>query len=259
MLYARLNDAGTSFEPERNVIQSAIGLDGGGSVAADGSGNVYVAWHAPEPGTEGEENRRVWVAHSSDEGKTFARERPTFRQLTGACGCCGMRAFADGKGTVYLLYRGATEGVHRDMYLLTSADHGVSFQGQDVGKWDINSCPGSTAACAQSALGVLTAWETKGQVYWARLDPETGKRSPAVAASGASRNRKYPVVAGNAQGETILVWTEGMGWDKGGSLAWQVYDKAGKPTAKKGKASGVPTWSLVAVSARPDGVFTIVY
>jgi hypothetical protein len=180
----------------------------------------------------GEENRRIWVAHSSDEGKTFARERPAFRRLTGACGCCGMRAFADGKGTVYLLYRGATEGVHRDMYLLTSADHGVSFQGQDVGRWNINSCPGSTAACAQSASGVLTAWETEGQVYCARIDPETGKRSLPVAASGASHNRKYPAVAGNAQGETILVWTEGMGWDKGGSLAWQVYNKAGKPTGR---------------------------
>jgi hypothetical protein len=259
MLYARLDDTGTAFEPERNLIQSAIGLDGGGSVAADDSGNVYVAWHAPEPGSEGEEHRRVWVAHSADEGKTFARERPAFRRLTGACGCCGMRAFADRNGTVYVLYRGATEGVHRDMYLLTSADHGVSFQGEDVGRWDINSCPASTAACAQGARGVLTAWETKGQVYWARIDPEPGKRSLPVAASGASGNRRYPAVAGNVQGETILVWTEGMSWERGGSLAWQVYNTAGEPTAEKGRADGVPTWSLVAVFARPDGGFTIVY
>src|SRR5207253_5758314 len=33
MLYARLTDAGNEFEPERNVMQSATGLDGGGSVA----------------------------------------------------------------------------------------------------------------------------------------------------------------------------------------------------------------------------------
>jgi hypothetical protein len=38
MLYTRLNDAGTAFEPQRNVIQSAYGLDGGGAVAADASG-----------------------------------------------------------------------------------------------------------------------------------------------------------------------------------------------------------------------------
>src|SRR5262249_38664040 len=53
MLYTRLNDDGTAFEPQRNVIRSAVGLDGGGSVAADRMGNVYVAWHAPEPDKKG--------------------------------------------------------------------------------------------------------------------------------------------------------------------------------------------------------------
>src|SRR5262249_54300821 len=49
MMYTRMNDQSTAFEPERNVIHQAIGLDGGGSVAADDRGNVYVAWHASEP------------------------------------------------------------------------------------------------------------------------------------------------------------------------------------------------------------------
>src|SRR5215475_13792248 len=49
MLYARLNDAGTAFEPERN-LNSYRALDGGGSVAADKQGNVYVIWHAFGPG-----------------------------------------------------------------------------------------------------------------------------------------------------------------------------------------------------------------
>jgi hypothetical protein len=45
ILYARMNDARTSFDPQRNVMQFSGGLDGGGSIAADKSGNVYVAWH----------------------------------------------------------------------------------------------------------------------------------------------------------------------------------------------------------------------
>ena len=40
-----LSDEGSAFEPQRNVMQFAEGLDGGGSVAADVQGNVYVAWH----------------------------------------------------------------------------------------------------------------------------------------------------------------------------------------------------------------------
>ena len=59
MLFARMNDAGTAFEPERNLIHAAYGLDGGGTLAADRAGNVYVFWHSPAPGTEGEANRRV--------------------------------------------------------------------------------------------------------------------------------------------------------------------------------------------------------
>ena len=59
MLFTRLNDSGTAFEPERNLIQKAYGLDGGGTLAADDQGHVYVFWHAPIPGTTGEQNRRV--------------------------------------------------------------------------------------------------------------------------------------------------------------------------------------------------------
>ena len=70
MLYSRLADDGTNFEPQRNVIEKAYGLDGGGSVAADLDGNVYVAWHSGDGSGEG--NRRVWFVHSTDEGKTFA-------------------------------------------------------------------------------------------------------------------------------------------------------------------------------------------
>jgi hypothetical protein len=259
MLYCRLNDAGTGFEPQRNVIRSAVGLDGGGSVAADPAGKVYVAWQAPEPDRKGEAHRCVWVAVSTNEGRTFAGEKRAYTKATGACGCCGMRAFADRKGTVYLLYRSATEQVHRDMYLLTSPDKAAHFRGVDLHAWRVESCPMSSAAFAEGPAGVLAAWETRGQVYYTRIDRATGKPSVPVQAPGHSGGRKHPVVACNGKGETILVWTEGMGWNRGGSLAWQVFDKAGKLTKEKGQAEGVPTWSLVAVYPRPDGGFTVVY
>ena len=259
MLYARLNDAGDTFEPQRNVIRKAYGLDGGGSLAADESGNVYVTWHAPEPKMRGEENRCVWVAHSADNGKTFAPETRANVDSTGACGCCGMRGFADKKGTVYVLYRSASQVVHRDIYLLVSTDKGSSFRGEKVHPWDVATCPMSSMAFTEARAGTVAAWETNGQVYCARLDPSSGKPTSPLAAPGKGKGRKHPVVAANAAGETILVWTEGMGWNRGGSLAWQVFDKAGKPTEKRGTAEGVPTWSLAAVYTRADGGFTIVY
>lgn len=40
---------------------------------ADQQGRVYVFWHAPIPGHRGEDSRRVWMARSDDDGKTFDR------------------------------------------------------------------------------------------------------------------------------------------------------------------------------------------
>jgi hypothetical protein len=258
MLYTRLNDPGTAFEPQRDLIQIARGIDGGGSVAADSSGSVYVLWHAPAPGAEGEGNRRVWIARSTDDGATFERERPVWDQATGACGCCGLDAFADHKGSVYVLYRSAMETVHRDIYLLISRDHGRNFEGSDISPWNVGYCVMSSQSFAEGPAGVLAAWETEKQVYYGRINPASARILP-VAAPGSGENRKYPVVAASTQGEMIFAWTEGMGWKKGGSVAWQVYDADGRPTAEHGKADGVAVWSLVAAFARPDGRFTIVY
>lgn len=93
MLYTRLSDDGRSFELQRNVVSKWSGLDGGGSVAADKDGNVYVAWHAPGPGEHEEANRCIWVAISHDDGQTFAEEIIAHADRTGACACCGMKAF----------------------------------------------------------------------------------------------------------------------------------------------------------------------
>jgi hypothetical protein len=256
MLYTRLNDAGTAFEPERNVIQAAYGLDGGGSVAADDAGNVYVAWHAPKPGVQGEENRCVWVAYSSDEGKTFAPEHQANSEPTGACGCCGMKAFADSTGVLHFLYRSAAEKIHRDMCLLTSKDRGVHFQGEKLQEWEGGICPMSMESFCQAGDAVWAAWEIGEQVYFS---PVERRSSMPLAPPGEAKRRKFPVLAVNRDGFMILAWTEGMGWQKGGAVAWQVFDKKGQPVGKTGRADGVPVWSLVAVFARPDGGFTIVY
>src|SRR5579864_3492496 len=177
MFYTRMNDAGTGFEPRRNLIQVAYGVDGGGAVAADNEGHVYVLWHAPAPGTEGEGNRRVWITRSTDGGKTFDREKTAWNQPTGACGCCGLDTFADSKGTLYVLYRSAYETVNRDMYLLVSRDRGETFTGANVSKWNIGACVMSSESFAESAAGVLAAWETEKQVYYGKIDPEIGRAS----------------------------------------------------------------------------------
>ena len=255
MLYSRLNDGGTAFEAERNLMTRTFGLDGGGTLAADFSGDVYVAWHGRAPGAAtGEAGRQIWLAVSRDDGKSFVAEAPAWVGKTGACGCCGMKMFADSKGVVRALYRSATENVHRDIWLLSSTDRGQRFDGRKLHEWDMNACPMSSMSFAEGAGDVVGAWETGGQVYF----EEFAMAKPApVSAPGEGRGRMHPRVAVGADGEVLMAWTEGTGWQKGGSLVWEVFDRKGNAVGERGDAAGVPVWSFGAVVAMPGGLMIL--
>jgi hypothetical protein len=262
MLYACLDVAGKAFEPQRNLMRHSFGLDGGGSVAADRSGNIYVAWHGigeeeAAGGKKGEARRRVWVAASQDGGRSFADERKAWTEETGACGCCDMKIFADRRSHVFALYRSATESVHRDIYLLKSSDQGKSFEGRLVQKWEINACPMSSMDIAENGNIVVGAWETAGQVYWARLNVDGAIRP--IPAPGDAKGRKHPRLAIHQNGDVLLVWTEGTGWQKGGSLAYQVYGHDGSPTTETARRPGIPAWSFAAAAPGANGGFSIIY
>ncbi len=258
MLYTRMAEDGNSFEPQRSVNGDKYGLDGGGSVAADLDGNVYVAWHSGD-GT-GEDNRRVWIVHSTDNGESFAEKSIADTQKNGVCGCCGLKAFADRQGIVYLLYRGASGKVNRDMFLLTSSDQGKSFDSLKADNWMIATCPMSSEAFVDGSNAVMAAWETDGQINVSRIDKKGREPTKPVAPTGNPRDRKHPAMATNGKGETLLVWTEGTGWQKGGGLAWQLFNDKGRPTMVRGRLDkSIPVWSFAAVYAEPDDSFVILH
>jgi hypothetical protein len=261
MLYARSNLAGTVFEPQRNLMQRSYELDGGGSIAADAAGNVYVAWHAAAlaGGEEGEARRRPWLARSSDDGKTFPPEHQAWARETGACGCCGLKLFAAPQNQLHLLYRAATDLVHRDIYLLSSNDSGRTFRGSRVHEWNLNACPMTSMSISAAGLRVLTAWETAGQVFVGAVDPAASSVLSPTAPPSPTGVRKHPRVVANSRGDVLLVWTEGAAWAKGGALGWRVFDRTLQPTDRAGEMPGVPVWSFAAAAARPDGRFVVFY
>jgi hypothetical protein len=259
-LYSRSNANGIAFEPQRDLTRRSYAIDGGGSIAADSAGHVFAAWHAMlVGGGNGEDQRRVWIARSSDEGATFGEEQPAWSEPTGACGCCGLRMFAGPSSTLYLLYRSATALTQRDIYVLESTDHGQSFRGSKVQPWEIGACPMTSMSIASTRSDVFAAWETAGQVYFGQVDTKTARIPTPLAAPGDAGTRKHPRLAVNSNGEVLFVWTEGTAWSRGGSLAWQVFDSAGKPTVAKGSSPGIPVWSFAAPIARPDGSFVVLY
>lgn len=259
LLYARLAESGTEFEPERNLMTKTTGLDGGGSIAADADGRVLVGWHGfGDRETEGEGGRQVFLARSEDDGETFGVEGPVWGRPTGACGCCGMKVFVSRRGQVYLMYRSATAGVHRDVYLLGAARGKVDFTGAVLQKWDINACPMSSMSFAEGVGGVYASWETDGQVYFARVGEAGGPAGRMVPAVVTPGKRKHSYVAVNRDGQVLMIWVEGSGWQKGGRLCGRLFDARGRAMPEVLELGECPTWSMGAVFARKDGSFVVV-
>ncbi|MBI3758724.1 MAG: hypothetical protein HY269_03110 [Deltaproteobacteria bacterium] len=116
----------------------------------------------------------------------------------------------------------------------------------------------SSESFTQSAAGTLAAWEAEKQVAFAVLDAD-GKVMRTVNAPGSTGDRKHPVLASDSKGNILLAWTEGMGWKKGGTVSWQVFDRDGNAIGEPGRTDGVPVWGLLSALPRAGGGFTILY
>lgn len=156
------------------------------------------------------------------------------------------------------MFRSATEDVHRDIYLLRAQPGADSFAGVILHRWEINACPMSGMSFSEGSSGTMATWETAGQVYFAPVYGKASKGSQPIAASETPANRKHSYLATNASGQTLMIWIEESGWQKGGTLSWRMFDAAGKPVSDVKTEAPAPTWSFGAVFARKGG-FTILY
>ena len=255
MWYARLSPRANAFEPQRAIGSHTKYLDGGGSVAADRSGRVYVVWHAAGV-EEGEPHRRIYVATSRDDGARFGPER-AFANEDGACGCCGLETLVDSRGRLQILYRSAGAMVHRDAMWMTIGPRGPSTPVR-LQPWELPACPMTTFALATAPGGIIAAWETAQQIYSAVLDPDRRAISAVTAMTGTGV-RKHPSVAINAAGDRLIAWTEGTAWARGGTVAWELRNQKGERVTSGANAGAVPVWGLVSAIPRPDGSFLILH
>lgn len=251
--YARLSPGATAFEPQRAIGEHTRHLDGGGSIAADARGRVYVVWHAAGL-KDGETDRRIYVARSVDDGQRFNAEE-AFAPDGGLCGCCQLETLAESDGRLHILYRAAAAGVHRDAMWMTVGPTGASAAVR-LQPWELPACPMTTFALAAGPVGIQAAWETQHQIHTATLAPARRTFSNVSPITG-SAIRKHPSIAINKAGERLVAWTEGTAWARGGTVAWELQDKNGARLAGASNAAAVPIWGLVSAVARPDGSFAI--
>ncbi len=239
-LYSRSLGNG-KFSEQKDFKGATAHMDGGGSVATNGDGIVYIVWHANKKDTNGEENRRIFVAVSNDNGQTFAQEKAVSPEDSGICPCCSLKVAANGK-ELLILYRGAKNG-SRDLYQLLSKDSALTFNNDVLGKWRTAQCPMSSHSIFLGSKGFLKAWESEGKIAF------TSSSGEIITIPGTA-NKKHPVIVENSSGNLLIVWAEGTGWNKGGDLSWQEIDEKGKPLFKiETLRRQVKVWSTISAFA----------
>jgi hypothetical protein len=251
LLYTRLLAGADEFEKQRDLLAETTALDGGASIAADGKGSVWVAWHGNPPGKAPEEAQRVVFLRSSlDEGEQFTAPQALNATAPGVCACCSLRIVADANGAPAVFFRNARRAEHRAMTLLSrDLDQWTS---REVEAWNVATCPMSSAALFPEKEGLLGAWETDGKINVAWMQQPSA--NPVTLAHDAA---KHPSIASDGLGGWLVAWVEGTGWNRGGQAAWQELDAALAPRSAKGHAGGVPVWSRVAVYAEAPGHFVV--
>lgn len=256
--YARTNDAKDAFESQRNLVEeNHHGVEAGAAITADGKGNVYLVWHA---GNLSDEPRRgVYIRKSEDDGDSFGPETQVDTDGKGACGCCALNAVIGDQNSLYISYRAADKGVHRDMTLLTSTNGGEEFTGQTIDAWELGSCPVTiTRVQAKPSGGAIVAFEGREQAYFA--DVSNLSNPVSVGLPPTDDRQKNAALAIAKDGSTLLAWAEGKSWSMGGRLHWQVFDSEGIPTGQKGQgATDMPRTTIPEAVALPDGRFVILY
>jgi hypothetical protein len=208
------SDQGASFAPAVKVNDDKVpGAHGMHSLAVANNGKIYVAWldernvAAPKPskhagGHHMESNRELFVAYSTDGGKTFSKNQ---KVAENACPCCKTALALSPDGTLYVSWRQVLPGNFRHIAVANSTDEAASFSVPVIvsdDKWVLQGCPVSGPSLSIGVNGTLkVVWYAAGEgdapgLYFAEtsdrartfsprtlLMQETVKGTPALAAA----------------------------------------------------------------------------
>jgi hypothetical protein len=170
------SDLGQSFGAPVKINDDKVpAAHGMHSLHVDDNGRVYVSWLdernvvAPQPSTKAEghhmeSNRELFIADSTDGGRTFSRNR----KIAGdACPCCKTALAVARDGTVYVSWRHVLPGNYRHIAVSTSTDAGATFSKPVIvsdDKWVLHGCPVSGPSLSVTDNGTLRVlWYAAGE------------------------------------------------------------------------------------------------
>ncbi|HEY0725711.1 MAG TPA: sialidase family protein [Pyrinomonadaceae bacterium] len=207
-------DGGQSFATEVKVNDDkAPGPHGMHSLAVAADGKIYAAWldernvHAPKPSTKGEghhmeSNRDVYLAHSTDGGRSFSANK---KVASDACPCCKTALTVSPDGAVYAGWRQVLPGSFRHIAVAGSTDGGNNFSAPVIvsdDHWMLQGCPvsGPSLSVDRASGNLKVVWYAAGEgtaagVYFAESKDKGHSFSPRQLLSQETV-RGTPVLTG---------------------------------------------------------------
>jgi hypothetical protein len=228
-------DGGQTFELPVKVNDDGKAVGHGmHSLAVGEDGRVYVAWldernaHKPMAMGQGgamqkmeqmESNREVFMAFSTDGGRSFSKNQRIAKE---ACPCCKTALAAGASGRVYAGWRQVLPGEFRHIAVAASEDGGKTFRSPQIvsdDRWMIAACPVSGPALAVSDDGALqVVWYTEGE----RAAP--GLYRAESLDNGKTFSESRPLTRGQGRGTPLLL----AGGKGGASVIWES-NEGGEP------------------------------
>ena len=219
-------DRGQSFASEVKVNDDKTpGAHGMHSLAVAKDGRIYAGWldernvHAPKPSTKAEghhmeSNRDLYLATSTDGGRSFSANR---KVASDVCPCCKTSLAVAADGTLYAGWRQVLPGNFRHIAVASSTDGGTKFSTPVIvsdDRWMLQGCPvsGPSLSVDKASGGLNVVWFAAGEnsapgLYFAESKDKGHSFSPRQLLSQETV-RGTPALAAGSQ-SMIAVWQNG--------------------------------------------------
>jgi hypothetical protein len=238
LYYASLAPGAKTFSPVRNLNHKS---SEGFSLAAGPRSAVTACFLSG----------KLYAMSSRDNGETFSASTE-IDPAWNPCDCCTTSAAYGNDGKLAVLYREET-GNDRDIYvaLWDQSRSGVPTRTRvSTTGWRVNACPMTYFTISPTDTGYVTAWPTKTQIYFARLDKDGTVLPPGeIKTSGTSGMRTGVLALSATDGATLVAWKNKD------VLGWQLYDAKGQPQENPGSAKS--SGNGAAGVALPNGKFVL--
>lgn len=210
---SKSTDGGRTFAPsalvndDGQVIQHTFD-----SVQTAPNGTLHMAWI---DGREGKKEPGTFVARSTDQGRTVAKN---VKIDDDTCVCCRTAVATSVDGVVYVAWRKIFEGHVRETVVSRSMDGGQTFSSSVVvghDRWVYPACPHRPASLGVDRQGRLyVVWYTEGAdetpaIYLAYSDDQ-GKTFSTKKQLNRSKGTfpDHPQMAVDPAGRIAVVWEE---------------------------------------------------